>query len=110
MNSPFGKLRINMKKILARFYLVYLRIFAKIQLRKFNPLIIGVGGASGKSSAVHLISLILNDKYKVKQGKGKNSETGIPLNILNINMDCLCQFGLLLFLEAGVYHTCFHQY
>lgn len=77
----------NMKKILTKFYLSYLRFFAKIQLKKINPLVIGVGGASGKSSAAHFISLMLGEKYKVKQGKGKNSETGIPLNILNINIE-----------------------
>ena len=77
----------NMKKTITQFYLSYLRISAKIQLKKIHPLVIGVGGASGKSSAVYFISLILGEKYKVKQGKGKNSETGLPLSILDIKMD-----------------------
>lgn len=64
----------------------YLRFFAKLQLRKVKPLIIGVGGASGKTSVSNFIYIILKNKYRVKQGKGKNSETGIPLNILGLQM------------------------
>lgn len=75
-----------MKKILASFILLYLRLFAKLQIKKINPLIIGVGGASGKTSLAGFIYIVLSKKYKVKQGKGKNSETGIPLDILKINV------------------------
>jgi len=75
-----------MKKIFISFFLTYLRILAKIQLRKINPVVIGVGGASGKSSLVEVSELILSKKYKVKQSKGKNSETGIPLSILSIDI------------------------
>ncbi len=72
---------------LKRFVLFYLRILAKIQLWKIKPLIIGIGGASGKSSLSRLIYLILSDKFKVLYSEGKNSETGIPLNILGISME-----------------------
>lgn len=82
-----------MKKFLILLYLWYLRLFAKIQLRKINPTIVGVGGASGKSSTAFIISKILDTKYKVKQGKGKNSETGIPLNILDIDNSDYTFFG-----------------
>ncbi|MCL5435187.1 MAG: UDP-N-acetylmuramoyl-tripeptide--D-alanyl-D-alanine ligase [Patescibacteria group bacterium] len=76
-----------MRKILVKFVLLYLRILAKIQLRKIKPLIIGVGGASGKSSLARLIYLILSNSLKVLYSEGKNSETGIPLNILGISME-----------------------
>lgn len=76
-----------MKKIFISIFLWYLRTLAKIQLKKIKPLIIGIGGASGKSSLTKLTSVILSAKFKVKQSKGKNSETGIPLNILNIDID-----------------------
>jgi UDP-N-acetylmuramoyl-tripeptide--D-alanyl-D-alanine ligase len=76
----------NMKKFFVSFFLHYLRILAKIQLKKINPTIIGIGGASGKSSVAHLTEIILSKKYCVKQSKGKNSETGIPLNILDIEL------------------------
>lgn len=75
-----------MKKIFIKFALFYIRVLAKIQLKKINPIVIGVGGASGKTSVSRFIYLILKEKYKVKVGFGKNSETGIPLSILNITI------------------------
>ncbi len=73
-----------MRKFAVGFVLWYLRFFAKIQLKKMNAKIIGVGGSSGKTSLTLLISLILKEKYKVKQSGGKNSEVGLPLDILDI--------------------------
>lgn len=64
----------------------YLRVCAGLQLKKFNPYIVGVGGASGKTSLSNFIYIIFKSKFKTKQGKGKNSETGIPLNILGITV------------------------
>jgi UDP-N-acetylmuramyl pentapeptide synthase len=75
-----------MKKILVGFILWYLRTAGSLQLKKFNPYIVGVGGASGKTSLSNFIYLIFKDKYKTKQTKGKNSETGIPLDILGITL------------------------
>lgn len=55
-----------------------------LQLKKNKPLIIGITGSAGKSSCVKLVSLALAQKYKIKYTKKGNSETGIPLEILNI--------------------------
>lgn len=74
-----------MKHKLTIFLLAYLRFFARLQIKKIKPVIIGVGGASGKTSLSNFIYLIFSKKYKVKQGRGKNSETGIPLDILKIS-------------------------
>lgn len=73
------------KALGAGFLLWYLRVLSKLQIKKINPLVIGIGGASGKSSVSHLLGAVLSTKYKVKQGFGRNSETGIPLNILGIS-------------------------
>ena len=75
-----------MRNLLIKFTLWYLRLLAKLQLKKISPFIVGVGGASGKTSLSNFIYLILSQKYKVKQGRGKNSETGIPLDILGLTM------------------------
>ena len=80
------------KKRLSLFVLWYLRFFAKLQLKKINPKIIGVGGASGKTSLSNFIYTILSVKYKVRQSKGKNSETGIPINILNLSIKTYSKF------------------
>lgn len=75
-----------MKKLMVNFMLWYLRACAGLQLKKFNPYIVGVGGASGKTSLSNFIYIIFKNKFKAKQGKGKNSETGIPLDILGITV------------------------
>ncbi|MBI2195831.1 MAG: UDP-N-acetylmuramoyl-tripeptide--D-alanyl-D-alanine ligase [Candidatus Levybacteria bacterium] len=67
------------------FILSYLRLLAKIQLMKISPIIVGVGGASGKSSLCAALASVLSSKYRVKQSRGKNSSTGIPLDILSID-------------------------
>lgn len=77
----------NIRQPLVKLVLFYFRILARLQLKKINPIIIGVGGASGKTSLSGLIFLILKEKYKVRQGMGKNSETGLPLNILGISIN-----------------------
>ena len=76
-----------MKKILSIPFLWYLRILVRLQLWKINPIIIGIGGASGKSSLAQILYQILSDKFKVKQSGGKNSETGIPLSVLDIKLE-----------------------
>lgn len=75
-----------MKNYLALFVFWYLRFFAKLQIKKIKPLIIGVGGASGKTSLSNFIYIIFSKKYKVRQGRGKNSQTGIPLDILRLEI------------------------
>ena len=65
-------------------YLKLLQLLAKLQLAKNHPLIIGVTGSAGKSSAVAAIALTLSNQFKVKATKKGNSETGLPMEILNI--------------------------
>jgi UDP-N-acetylmuramoyl-tripeptide--D-alanyl-D-alanine ligase len=74
------------KKLLIYIALWYLKSAARIQLAKIKPKIIGVAGSSGKSSLSSLIFAIISEKFVTKQSKGKNSETGLPLDILDISM------------------------
>lgn len=73
-----------MKKIIINFILSYFRFFAKLQLLKTRPLIIGITGSAGKTSTMAAVNALLKNKRKVKVGYGANSETGIPLNILGL--------------------------
>ncbi len=77
---------MKLRKFGEDFIHYYLRIFAKLQLYKTKPVIVGIGGASGKSSLTHLIYLILSDRSKVLYSPGRNSSTGIPLSILGIDL------------------------
>ncbi|HYK07896.1 MAG TPA: Mur ligase family protein [Candidatus Eisenbacteria bacterium] len=74
------------KKLLIYIALWYLKNAARIQLAKIKPKIIGVAGSSGKSSLSNLIFAIISEKFVTKQSQGKNSETGLPLDILDISM------------------------
>lgn len=64
--------------------LYYLRFFAKLQLKKNNPDIIGITGSAGKTSCRDAVNAILKDKFRVKVSHKANSESGIPLNILGL--------------------------
>lgn len=73
-----------MKPILARILLAYFRFFARLQLKKYAPDIIGVTGSAGKTSCRNAIYAILKDKYRVKVSFKANSESGLSLNLLNL--------------------------
>lgn len=75
-----------MKQQIIRLVLLYFRFFARLQLKKIHPVVIGVAGSSGKSSLVSLLGAVLSTRHTVKTSGGKNSETGIPLSLLNISM------------------------
>jgi UDP-N-acetylmuramoyl-tripeptide--D-alanyl-D-alanine ligase len=74
-----------MKQKLIFFILAYFRFFAKLQLLKIKPIIIGITGSAGKTSTRDAVFATLKDKYKVKVSYKANSQTGIPLNILGLS-------------------------
>lgn len=76
---------MKLKKALAPIIFWHLKLWAKLQLFKVRPVVLGIGGASGKTSLSHFLYIILSEKYKVRQTYGKNSQTGIPLSILGLN-------------------------
>lgn len=87
---------MKLKKYLVWFFLHYLRILAKLQLGKINLLrqlkgqkkvvIVGVTGSMGKTSTMLAIAAVLKDNFNLKYSLKANSETGIPLEILGLEM------------------------
>lgn len=74
-----------MKKEVQKIVLTWLRLAAKLQLKKNSPTIIGVTGSAGKTSTIRAIDAVLQkSKFKTKTTLKGNSETGIPFEILNI--------------------------
>lgn len=73
----------GMKNLLRWPLLLFLRYQARRALGQHRPLIVGVAGAVGKSSTVQAIYAALAGSRKVRYTPG-NSETGVPLGILNI--------------------------
>jgi len=84
------------KKTLIPFFLFYLRFLSKIQLSKIflfskitkgkKPIIIGITGSAGKSTLMQAIEAVLEPRFKVKTSSSGNSETGLPLSILNLKI------------------------
>jgi UDP-N-acetylmuramoyl-tripeptide--D-alanyl-D-alanine ligase len=75
----------RMKKIIAGLVLGYFRLFAKIQLRKIGPDVVGITGSEGKTTAMSALEALLKDKYALHVTKKANSESGIPLSILGLS-------------------------
>jgi len=73
-----------MKRLLSGLVLRYFRSIAKIQLKRTKPLIIGITGSAGKTSAMTAVAAVLKDTRQVKTSEKANSESGIPLNILGL--------------------------
>ncbi|PIR62784.1 MAG: hypothetical protein COU65_01665, partial [Candidatus Pacebacteria bacterium CG10_big_fil_rev_8_21_14_0_10_42_12] len=73
-----------MKRLLSGLVLRYFRSLAKIQLKRTKPLIIGITGSAGKTSAMTAVAAVLKDTRQVKTSDKANSESGIPLNILGL--------------------------
>ncbi len=60
-----------------------LRFMARVLLRKYHPVVIGVTGSVGKSSTKEAIAVVLSRKYRVRSSLGNyNNELGVPLTIL----------------------------
>lgn len=74
-----------MKQILVGIFLAYLRVAARIQLFKIRPQIVGLTGSVGKTSLRNAITAVLAGTYRVKYSKKANSETGIPLDLLDLH-------------------------
>ena len=75
-----------MRELLVWAVLFYLRFWARIALRLHRPYVIGVAGSVGKSSTRNALYAVLKDSFVTKVVAG-NSETGVPLGILGIQIE-----------------------
>jgi UDP-N-acetylmuramyl pentapeptide synthase len=85
-----------MKQFFGRILLEYLRFFAKQKLSRIHPKIIGVTGSVGKTSAINALHTILSPTLRTKTTFKGNSESGIPLEILNIKLKDFSFFSWLM--------------
>lgn len=74
----------SIRMVLVWCFLSYLRLFAKIALIIHRPVVIGIAGAVGKSTAKEALRAILPNDKSVRAIEG-NSESGIPLGILGLD-------------------------
>ena len=84
-----------MKKNISNLVLSYLKFFAKLQLSKVRFIqklkhrqldIVGITGSAGKSSALLACQAVLSSNLKVKTNNNYNSESGLPLSLLNLRI------------------------
>jgi UDP-N-acetylmuramoyl-tripeptide--D-alanyl-D-alanine ligase len=68
---------------------------------RVDPLVVGVTGSNGKTSTKEMVAAILERKYSVLRTTGNlNTETGVPLTILNLEPEHQA-----LVLEMGMQHA-----
>lgn len=60
-----------------------LQLLARLVLRKYKPLIIGITGSVGKTSSKDAVYAVLSSKFSVRaSAKNYNNELGVPLTII----------------------------
>lgn len=70
-------MKITLKNILA--------ILAKVTLRRYKPVVIGITGSVGKTSTREAVFTVLRTKYRVRRSeKNYNTEIGLPLTVLGL--------------------------
>lgn len=75
-----------MRELLVWAVLFYLRFWARLALIIHRPYVIGVAGSVGKSSTRNALHAVLKDSFETKVVSG-NSETGVPLGILGLEIE-----------------------
>lgn len=90
-----------MKTILSNYFLSYLRFWSSVRLSQTNAKIIGVTGSVGKSSCVYILSSLLSKHFKLKTTYHGNSQTGLPLELLDLRED-LHNFSYLNWLKVAI--------
>lgn len=96
-----------MKQAASQFVIWYLRAWARLAITLSNPTIIGITGSVGKSSTRNALACVFPGIGRTKVVAEGNSETGIPLGILGLNISSYSSFEwILLLLKApfGIFH------
>ena len=70
--------------ILNKILIPLLAFYARRIIKINRPMVIGITGSVGKSSAKEAVYTVLKDRYRVRKNKGNlNNEMGVPLSIIS---------------------------
>jgi UDP-N-acetylmuramoyl-tripeptide--D-alanyl-D-alanine ligase len=88
-----------MKKLMS----LKLKMFARLIIKKYQPLVVGITGSIGKSSSKEAVYAVLKDRFSVRTSeKNYNNELGVPLTIIGAKSGGRCLWRwLLVFLRAA---------
>lgn len=82
-----------------------LGILARLTIRRYRPIVIGVTGSVGKTSAKEAIFAVLRTRYRTRRSqKSYNTEIGMPLAILGAEHQQGNVFGWLGVLLRSAWH------
>lgn len=77
-----------------------LRILAKRVINRYKPIVIGITGSVGKTTAREAVYAVLSSQFTVRQNKKNyNNELGVPMTVLNIDPEI---FGFIARLRLAV--------
>jgi len=80
---------LNLKMIKVDDPFIILQNLAKDKLELFKGKIIGITGSVGKTTTKEFVAQLLEGDFKVRKTIGNaNSQIGLPLTILNSDLDC----------------------
>jgi UDP-N-acetylmuramoyl-tripeptide--D-alanyl-D-alanine ligase len=78
---------MGLKKLVQLVFLGYLRWGARLQLLKNRGArVVGITGSAGKTSLKQALRVMLRSEFKVRVCEHGNSETGIPLDVLGLEV------------------------
>jgi len=94
----------NEKIIMRKILQLKLKWLAKLILKKYQPVVIGITGSIGKTSTKEAIYTVLKNHLAVRMSqKNYNNEIGLPLTIIGTESAGHNPFGWLkIFIQAGL--------
>ncbi len=86
----------------------YLRLLARIFLRRKKPLVIAITGSRGKTVTKRLLAELLAARYRVQTNpRSYNTEIGLPLAVLNVEIAPKSVWSILLTLGRASWSALF---
>jgi aminotransferase len=95
-SEPTLAARVRSRRVLRRLAIPYLQALARAFLRRKKPIVIAIAGNRGKTVMKRLLGELLSMHYRVRTNpRSYNTEIGLPLAILNLEIDTRSVWSIL---------------